>query len=1081
MKRAFRKNIFRTIKKSMGRYMAIFAIIALGVGFFSGLKASKPSMLYTAQDYLRERQMFDYRLISTWGFDQEEVEAIRALDGVAEAEGAVWEDFLYPDESGREICFKALSITESVNTLTLLSGRLPQADNECVLDGYRYSEDMIGTEITIGENNSSETRDAFVHDSYTVVGLVRSPLYMNMERGTTTIGNGKVEGFIFLPLSGFDYEYYKEVYVKTPLEALAFTEEYQDSIEDGAQELEDGSAAIADIRYNRELADAREEIADAREELADGEQELADAKKELEEKTGDARKELADAREELERGEQELADAQKILDDGKRELTAREQELADGESALADGEAQYQAGLTDYENGRSQYDAGYSQYQAGLAEYEKNLAQYQAFLAMLGGNTAGYEEQLAATEASLEQAKEQLDATGALLSATKNELDQGKAALDASRGQLDASRAQMEEGRRQIEAARKELATGQREIDDNQKKIADGWKEYEDGCSELEEEVADAEAEIADAEEELADGRQELADAEEELADVEEPELYVLDRNTNVGYACYENDISIVEGVAKIFPVFFFLIAALVCSTTMTRMVDDERTQIGTLRALGYTQGAILAKYAIYSGSAAGLGAIVGYLAGVRSFTTSIWTAYNMLYGFSELIIVDNIWLLLISLLVALICSVGTTYAACRLELKHAPAELIRPKAPPAGKRILLERVTLLWKHLKFLHKVSARNVFRFKKRMIMMILGISGCTALVVTGFGVKDSVTNIVNVQYDEILQYDLSATYSKELTFDILEEIKEEFGSEIETAASVMETSAEAPFEGGSKSVTLLVSDPQAALGDPVTDSINFHQEKDGSAVELPGDGEILIDNRLAGELSLEVGDTITLKVGDQEKPPLTVAGIFENYVYFYAYVNSATYEEYFGEAYEPKTLYLSLQKEADPYRISSYLSDMKDAAGVNVIADMRIRVQNIMQSMNFIIALVIGSAAALAFIVLFNLGNINISERVREIATLKVLGFYPRESGAYVFRESMVLSVMGIVVGLPLGVLLHTFVMSQLKVDMVSFHVQILPLSYVYSVVAVIGFTVCVDLIMRRKIERIDMAESLKSIE
>ncbi len=1109
MKQAYRKNIFRTIKKSMGRYTAIFAIIALGVGFFSGLKVSKPSMMHTAQEYLKEHQMFDYRLISTWGFDQEEVDRIRQSEGVVAAEGAVWEDFLSLDETDQERCFKALSITEAMNTLTLLSGRMPQAGNECVVDGYQYGEDMIGKEISIGANNSQEIKDSFAYDTYTVVGLIRSPLYMNMERGTTTIGNGRIDSFLFLPLSGFDYEYYKEVYVTASTQEPAFTEAYHDHIEAYTQELEDQVMPVLSDRYERELADAREKLADARAELMDGEQELADAKREitdgeqeladarteLDEKTADAMAELADAKKELTDGEQELADAQKDLEEGSSELMKQEQELVRSEAELSKGEREYQEAVAEYEEGQRQYEAGYAQYQAGLSEYEKNLADYQAYVTMLGENVPAFQEQLAAMEAALAQARAELDAAGQQLDATREQLAQAKEQLDASGKQLSSSRAALTDGMRQIEDAKEELKKGQEEIDRNRQKLAEGWKEYEEGLATLEKEVAEAQAEITDAareledgrqeladgEAELADGRQELADAEKELADVEEPKLYLLDRNTNVGYACYENDISIVAGVAKVFPIFFFLIAALVCSTTMTRMVDDERTQIGTLRALGYTQGAIFAKYAVYSGSAAGLGAIAGYFMGVRAFPSAIWTAYNMLYGFAGLILVDDGALLTISLLASLICSVGTTYTACRLELKHAPAELIRPKAPPAGKRILLERVTILWKHLKFLHKVSARNVFRFKKRMIMMILGISGCTALVLAGFGVKDSVTNIVDVQYDEILQYDISAAYSKPLNGQVLEEIREQFPDSIKTAVPVMETAAEAPFTGGVKSVTLLVSDPAASFGDPITDSINFHGEKDKAPSQLPGEGEILIDNRLAEEFSLKAGDSIRLKVGDDEVAPLTVSGIFENYVNYYAYVNRETYEAYFQEAYEPKTLYLSLERGADPYQISTYLSEMEHAANINVTADMRARIQNTMESMNFVVALVIGSAAALAFIVLFNLGNINISERAREIATLKVLGFYPRESGAYVFRESMVLSIMGIVAGLPLGVLLHAFIIFQLKVDMVSFQVRIQPLSYVYSVAAVIVFTVCVDLIMRRKIEGIDMAESLKSIE
>lgn len=355
-----------------------------------------------------------------------------------------------------------------------------------------------------------------------------------------------------------------------------------------------------------------------------------------------------------------------------------------------------------------------------------------------------------------------------------------------------------------------------------------------------------------------------------------------------------------------------------------------------------------------------------------------------------------------------------------------------------------------------------------------MMILGIGGCTALVIAGFGVKDSVSNIVNNQYDEIQQYDISATYTKEVADEVLEEIQEQFGKEITGSAVLQETSAEIPYENGSKTVTLLVSE-----GEEIGECVDFHMN--GTYVERPGKGEILIDNRLADALSLEVGDTVTLQVGEKETKPLTVAGIFENYTYYYAYVTGETYEEYFGETFEPKTIYFSLKEDAEQYQMASYLSDMKNASSIIVVEDVKNRIQDTMESMNYIVALIICCAAALAFIVLFNLGNINISERVREIATLKVLGFYPRETGAYVFRENMVLSVMGIIIGIPLGKLLHRFVMLQIKIDMVSFEINIRPQSYLYSVIAVLGFTLCVDLIMRRKINRINMAESLKSIE
>lgn len=1108
MKRAFRKNIFRTIKKSLGRYMAIFAIIALGVGFFSGLKSSKPAMMKTGQEYVREQNLYDYRLISTWGFDEDEVEAIKALSGVQAAEGAVSEDFIYINEEGVENCLKALSITEDVNFLTVEAGRLPEEANECVVDAALFSESIIGQEIVIASQNAQETRDSFAYESYTVTGLARSPLYLNMERGTTTIGSGRITAFVFIPLEGFSYEYYEEVYVDADITEEAFTDAYEEMIEACADSLEEESTAIVEVRYQQEIADAQEEIAQGQEDLdseeADARQELADAKAELE----DGQQQLADGQQELADGEQTLAEKKQELENGEQELLEGEEALTQAESDFAAGEAELEAAEAAFAQEEANLTQAEAQYQQGLADYEASLLRYQTGKDQLEANREGYKqakvameqmeeagntdnsdyttakavvEAFEANEAELAAAKAQLDGTKAvldgsfaqltegrqqleasrtLLAQSRQELESNRAVLAENRAQLNASRAQIEEGKSQLADAEAELADARQEIADSEQELSDGWTEYEDGLAELDTKIADA--------------REELNNARQELADLEAPEVYVLDRSTNVGYASYEGDVSIVEAVAKIFPAFFFLIAALVCSTTMTRMVDDERTQIGTLRALGYTKSAILAKYMIYSGSAAVFGACVGYVLGTRLFPLAIWTAYGMLYGFSDIILVDDFLLFLFSLLVSLLCSVGTTFLSCRMELSHAPAQLIRPKAPAAGKRILLERITFIWKRLKFLHKVSARNVFRYKKRMFMMILGIAGCMALVMAGFGINDSISNIVNDQYDNILVYDISATYSQAVTEDALQEIEEQFGQEITHQAVLMETSVDAPYDGGVKTVTLMVSEDES-----IRECVNF--QLNGETVDVPETGEILIDKRLAEIYGAEIGDEIVLRTGEVETEPLTVAGIFENYTYYYAYVTAETYEQYFGEPFEPRTIYMALSEDADHYQVASYLSDMDNASNISVIEDMRVRVSNTMESMNYIVALIILCAAALAFIVLFNLGNINISERIREIATLKVLGFYPREAGAYVFRESMVLSIMGIVVGIPLGILLHRFVMLQIKIDMVSPDIKILPLSYLYSVLLVLAFTVCVDLIMRRKINRINMAESLKSIE
>jgi putative ABC transport system permease protein len=525
--------------------------------------------------------------------------------------------------------------------------------------------------------------------------------------------------------------------------------------------------------------------------------------------------------------------------------------------------------------------------------------------------------------------------------------------------------------------------------------------------------------------------------------------------------------------VAKVFPVFFFLIAALVCSTTMTRMVDDERGQIGTFRALGYSNAAIISKYLIYAGSAAIIGCLVGYAIGTYAFPMVIWSCYGMLYGFAPLVLKNSAVLLIICILVALICSVGTAFLACKNELRCMPAELIRPKAPAAGKRILLEHIGFIWKRMKFLHKVTARNVFRFKKRMFMMLVGIAGCTALVMTGLGIGDSVSNIAEFQYDDIDVHDIELTFSGDAA-EVEEKVDEAMGEDMAEMTSFYKTSVEYTLDDSTKAVYL-----EAVDGDEISKYENFNILKGSESYPEPG--EVMISEKLADMSGIEAGDDIVFSYGDNKEVTLTVSSVYENYVWHYAYISEETYRKYFDEAYEPNTIYMNVNSGCDVYEKGAKLGDIDGVLNVLVINEQKDRVANMMQVMNSVVLLVIGCAGALAFIVLFNLSNINITERVREIATIKVLGFYPGETGSYVFRENLVLTIMGIIIGVPLGVLLHGFVMSQINIDMVAFKVVILPKSYVIGVLTVLVFLVVVDLVMRRKIEAIDMAESLKSVE
>ena len=845
-----KKSTLREIKHSLGRYLAILAIVALGVGFFSGLKVSKTAMVTTGDQYLKEANFFDYRLLCSLGFTEEDVEAISADGSIVTAEGAKWADAPVTQKDGTDIALRIHSITDDINTLTLTEGRMPEKSNECAADSRYYTREDIGSTLVLSEENSEDSTEHFTEKSFTIVGLVQSPYYMNYERGTTSIGNGTLGGFLYVPESAFSDEYYSEIFVTLGLPGKIYSQTYTDALDAAKDRVTALCEERGQARYQDILAEAEGKIADARQELSQARAEYAD-----------------------------------------------EKAKAEAEQALA----------------------------------------------------------------------------------------------------------------------------------------------------------------------------------EEDVSAIEEPTCYTLSRNTNVGYACFENDSNIVEGIANVFPVFFFLVAALVCMTTMNRMIDEQRTQIGVLKALGYSKAAIMSKYIFYSGSAALIGCITGFLAGSYLFPQVIWKAYGIMYGFAPLKFVFDVPLALISLAVSLVCSAGVTWLSCSRELSEAPAQLIRPKSPKVGKRILLERIPWIWKHLKFLQKVSIRNMFRYKKRLFMMILGIGGCTALLLTGFGIRDSIQDIAALQYTEIQHYDYEVTLKEPLTEESLRDFQEECSASIDSLLPVSQQKVDLQWDNTAKSVTMMIPED---TGD-FTDFVSLHRGK--KSIPYPGPGEAVINKGLAEEFDIETGDTLTFTGSDMHTFTLMVTGIFDNYVYNYVYISADTYQTQTGTLPEYKYAFVKAPSGADVHQGSALLMSSEQVRNVTVSQDIMDRIGNMMSSLDYIVVFITLSAAALAFIVLYNLTNINITERTREIATVKVLGFNGKETASYVFRENVLLTLMGSVAGLGLGIWLHAFVISQIKIDLVTFNIRILPISYVLAVALTLAFAGLVNFLMYFKTERINMAEALKSIE
>jgi len=1038
---AWKKTRLREIWHTLGRYLAILSIVALGVGVFVGLKVTQRAMVDTAQLYLDGHSMFDDKLVSTVGWTEDDVSEIQDFSGIKQAEGSVSLDVIAEMESGSSYVLAAHSITSELNLLSLTAGRMPQAANECVCDSRMLETDSLGKTIRISGDNDEDTLDAFAYDSYTIVGLVDSTEYLNIERGTTKLSGGKISAFVFIPPDGFSTDYFTEIYVSlTDATGRIYSDEYQNAVDAMEQPLKDKIQLLSDTRYDGLVDDAQQTIADAEKEYSDGLDEYNTQKADADQELGDAKQKLDDAKTQIEAGWGRIY---KIEDN----ITAGQQQYDDGIAAYNQSYAEYSAA-------RSSAESQFAASQSGIDAQNSSLNAALA-TAVAAGDTAQQtyiQGQLAALAAAQGQLDAQRSAAEAQFNATQSQLAAAKAQLDAAAEQISSGKSQIEQGKHELYVAQ---------------------DQYDRGMQEYLDAKVEADEKLGDAKQELDDAKQKIDDGKADLADLKAPKVYVLDREMNTGYSCFENDSSVVDGISKVFPVFFFLIAALVCMTTMTRMVEEQRTQIGTLKALGYGNAAIAWKFLYYAVSATSVGCLIGFFGGSWLYPWVIWKAYGMLYGFAPILyVIDwNLFALMFAGSVAGLA--GVTYLTCRTELKLMPAELMRPKAPKEGKRVLLERIPFFWNRLNFMRKISLRNVFRYTKRLVMMVLGIGGCTALLITGFGIRDSIANIAGDQFDNIMVYDYAVIFDEPKDEAAQREFLEETANLLSESVFVCADTISVDTREGVKSVNVI------ATGDPaISDLINLRQ--DGKTIPFPTDGSVVVSEKLARISNIKVGDSIRVTLEDGSETELPVSGVFENYVYHYILMSPATYNSVYKQECTYDTAFANAAQE-DKHSVAAALLEDFDAANVTVTGDIRERVDNMMISLDLVIFVVIICAAALAFVVLFNLSNINITERVREIATIKVLGFYAPEVGAYVFRENLVLTLLGSLLGIPLGIWLHSFVMSQLSFDLVNFHVVIKPVSFLLSIALTFVFAFCVDLFMRPRLDRINMVESLKAIE
>ena len=1206
MKNAMQKDFWREIKHTKSRFFSIMILVALSVAFLSGLKATAPDMKHTGDDYLDSLHLADIQVLSTLGLTDEDIAALRAQDKIEDAEGEYVIDAFASSDS-LDAVVKVLSLTDrGISDVLLREGRMPERADECVVEENMLSLMSISIGDTITLTPGNDLSDALAQDTYTVVGTVRSPVYLAVERGTSTLGSGTVKAYLYLPREAFTLDYYTAAYVRVSgaAEMTAFYDEYDDYIDDVIDSLEDFGDARAILRHD-ELVD------EATEKLDDAQKELDDAKAEADEKLGDARKELADARKELDDGwkeyddgKQELADSRTKLDDAKAELEDGEQEYADGvkkyDQAVRDyekGQKDYADGVKDYEKGAQQLADGADELEAGKEKLDEGQKQLDAlgntvagalqndpnYAGVTGGTIIdelgrGDENTAAATDAALDKMRAQLEGgiaqaqqglakidagieecdkglaaleqlpdseevaaqraeiaaqrsalvqqrgkvsaqlselqsqlaalstvSSGSIAANKQQLDQGRADYESGKQQLSAGYRDLRDGKKELDKAKKELdeapqklADAKQELADARKELDDGWKEYYDG----EEKYADGEKELADAyreltdgekdyreglreyedgkaeaDEKIADAEEKIADARRKVADIESCEWYLFSRSYNPGYTGYGQDAERMANLASVFPVIFFLVAALVCLTTMTRMVEEQRVQIGSLKAMGYSGLAISRKYLLYGLLPSLTGGMFGLVIGYILFPKMIFTAYQIMYQMPNIELRAYGGISAYSLLAAVACTTLATLWACLATLRETPASLMRPRTPKAGKRVFLEYIKPLWRKMSFTHKVTARNLFRYQKRFWMTVIGIGGCTALIIAGFGMRSSLLFTMSRQYDDLFHYSAQVTLSSNVLPEERQVVEDFLAGDSRVVNDVPCTASSATVITSSYSTTAYVEVMEA---DEIGKVIDLLDCKTGEPITMEDTG-VYIDQKLSELLKVSVGDTFFLD-GDA-RGDVTVAGIYEHYTGHFIYMTPSYYEQTLHADSEPNAYLMNFTSD-DTDTCNAIFEKLLSMNGVVTTSRMRDTQDTYMHSMervDFVVVIIILAAAALAMVVLFNLSNINITERQRELATIKLLGFYDKEVSAYVYRENIVLTVFGILMGCFMGHWLHIYLVRSTEIDLMMFGRQTAPSAYVYAAILTMLFSVLVNVLAHFKMKKIDMVESLKSAE
>lgn len=1086
MKKTLLKESLKEIIVSRKRFVSILLIVMLGVGFFVGIKATSPDMKKTIDGYMKETNAFDVEVLSTLGITSGDIEEIERLERVESLEGAYKEEAIVKIKENEET-IAINGITLDINKITLLTGNMPATNNECLVE----EKLMLDNELQIGDKihvTEESIEDFLKEKDLTIVGVVKSPLYISQSRGYARLGTGKVNYFLYVPSSNINSEEFTTLYIKIKESNALFcySDSYKDLVKQTKDDIEEISSIRIEARYQEVMDKANEKLQQAEAKLqkekdkatskiTEGEEEIASAKRKIEKAKKDIRKNKTKAN-------TGFAIAEKEIEETKQKLTKEESNLSLGKKTLEEAKQKLKS--------LEELSSNYTEVIKNIEKINESIANIDLQISMLDKNkdlvTLNI---LYAEKESLQQMLSSLDANKQQLekAATDNnvKISNIESTIAIIQKTIGESETELNEGQEKLEKAKEQLTQATKDLKNKKSstytQIIKGEKEIVTSQNEIlkaEKKLNEAKQQ---ADEKISDAENKIKNAKQDIKKIEKPEWYILDKEANAGYVEFMQDTERLAKIGEVFPIIFFVVAALISLTSMTRMVDEQRVQIGTLKALGYTKIQIASKYILYAFLATIIGVLIGNSIGFNLLPSLIYKMYSTMYSIKDLIVEYNMHYATIGMLSSMLCTVGATIIVITKDLKEVPAELMRPKAPKLGKRVLLEKITFIWSKLNFSKKVTIRNIFRYKKKFLMTIIGVMGCTSLILAGFGFKDSVAKIIPLQYDEIFKYNMQITFKDSATNKEIEQKKQEVLNidNIENGIMINMESGKLVNNDISENVEIIAINKD----EDISKYIAFRNKQTKKSYELDDDS-IIITEKVANMLDIKQGDKVILTNNDDQSVEVTVSHITENYLLHYVYLTDELYNKLYGIYPQMNTLItinndISIKQEETIG--SDILKDNSIISSLIFTSSTKTTYNDVLSSLNYVVWILIISAGLLDFVVLYNLAYVNIGERIREIATIKVLGFYDKEVHSYIEKETMILAFIGIIMGIVAGYFLNIFIMTTCELDMLMFSKKILPQSYVFAVLITIIFTVIVSITTYFSLKKINMIEALKSIE